>query len=146
MPPARRGKDCLIVAFRHPDAPEYIGGGIAPGITSEPSHAPAIVCAMTDNEIKTLAKLLQPYRDQVEEFWGRRRTGTQATSSPTELLTIPETAAVLGYKDRGTVYDLISTGALRAVDVRATGKQAKTRVRRDDLQSFIDSRTRRAAR
>ncbi|WP_158544478.1 helix-turn-helix domain-containing protein [Blastococcus sp. TBT05-19] len=99
---------------------------------------------MTDNEIKALAKLLQPYRGKVEEVWGRQRP--RAVSSPTELLTIPETAAVLGYKDRGTVYDLISSGALRAVDIRATGRQAKTRVRRDDLQDFIDSRTRRSPR
>lgn len=57
------------------------------------------------------------------------------------LLTIPETAALLGYKDRGTVYDLISRGELRAVDMRATGKQPKTRVREDDLMAFIEART-----
>lgn len=62
------------------------------------------------------------------------------------LLTIPETAAALGYKDRGTVYDLISSGALRAVDVRATGKQPKTRIREDDLMAFINARTRTAPR
>ena len=101
-----------------------------------------MVQAMTDDEIKTLAKLLQPYRDKVEGFWGRRRARpVVATGAPTPLLTIPEAAAVLGYKDRGTVYDLISAGELRAVDLRVTGKQAKTRVRRDDLQAFIDART-----
>ena len=61
------------------------------------------------------------------------------------LLTIPETAAELKCH-RDTVYELISAGQLKAVDIAVrVGTRTKTRVRRDDLIEFIDSRTRIAA-
>lgn len=59
--------------------------------------------------------------------------------SDTLLLTIPEAAAELRLS-RWTVYDLISTGALRSVNVSTRGG-SKARIRRDDLQAFIDGRT-----
>jgi excisionase family DNA binding protein len=60
------------------------------------------------------------------------------------LLTVPETAAHLRM-DRKTVYRLISSGDLRATDISATkGGRTRTRIRRDDLESFIESRTRTA--
>ena len=60
------------------------------------------------------------------------------------LLTIPETAAELRcHKD--TVYELIHSKALKAVDIAKPGSRSKTRVRRDDLIEFIESRTRLAA-
>jgi excisionase family DNA binding protein len=58
----------------------------------------------------------------------------------TKLLTVPETAARLGVQ-RNTVYRLIKAGALRTVDIAATGKKARARVREDDLAAFIESRT-----
>lgn len=58
------------------------------------------------------------------------------------LLTVPETAAHLRM-DRKTVYRLISSGELRATDISATkGGRTRTRIRRDDLERFIDARTR----
>jgi len=40
-----------------------------------------------------------------------------------------------------TVYRLIARGALRAVDVDASGRKPRLRVREDDLGRFINSRT-----
>ena len=103
---------------------------------------------MTDDELRLLAKLLYPYRDKVEDIWGRRRPSTRSagasvSAGPTELLTILQAAAVLGVKSGTPVYRLISEGELAAVDIGGRGSQrAKTRVRRDDLQAFIDKRTR----
>lgn len=57
----------------------------------------------------------------------------------TQLWRIPEVAARLGVA-RGTVYDLISRGELRVVDI-GHGR-SKSRVRDDDLAAFIDERTR----
>ena len=64
-------------------------------------------------------------------------------AEPTALLTIPETALRLGCSDMH-VYRLISSGELSAVDVSQRGsRRPKTRVRSDDLASYIDARTRR---
>jgi excisionase family DNA binding protein len=61
------------------------------------------------------------------------------------LMTIPETAAELRCH-RDTVYELINTRQLKAVDIATKpGSRPKTRVRRDDLIRFIESRTRTAA-
>lgn len=62
----------------------------------------------------------------------------------TRLLTIPQTAERLGCS-RWHVYDLIADGLLRSVDIAPRGsRRSKTRVREDDLQKLIDSRTRSA--
>lgn len=62
----------------------------------------------------------------------------------TKLLTIPETADELGIAAT-TVYRMIACGDLRAVDMAVPGaKKSKTRVREDDLEAFIEGRTREA--
>lgn len=43
---------------------------------------------------------------------------------------------------RTHVYGLIAAGRLRAVEIKATGTRAKTRIREDDLEAFIDANTR----
>lgn len=64
-------------------------------------------------------------------------------NSPTRLLSMPEAAKQLDCS-AGHIYNLIAIGALRAVEINATGKRPKTRVRFDDLERFIESRTRSA--
>jgi excisionase family DNA binding protein len=60
------------------------------------------------------------------------------------LLTIAATAVRLGCSD-DHVYRLIATGGLEAVDIAQPGaKRSKTRIRSDDLDAYIESRTRRA--
>lgn len=60
----------------------------------------------------------------------------------TQLLTIPETAEHLGIAIN-TVYKMIAAGDLRAVDMAVPGaRTSKTRIRQDDLDAFIDARTR----
>lgn len=41
----------------------------------------------------------------------------------------------------GHVYNLISSGALRSVQITATGPRPKTRVLESELDAFIESRT-----
>jgi excisionase family DNA binding protein len=55
------------------------------------------------------------------------------------LHSIPEVAARLSISQR-SVYNLISRGDLRPVDIGTT--RTKTRVRSDDLARYIDARTR----
>lgn len=62
-------------------------------------------------------------------------------TKPTQLLSIPQAAARLACS-RGHVYNLIAAGKLRAVEITATGKRPKTRVRLDDLETFIEEHTR----
>ena len=58
------------------------------------------------------------------------------------LLTIPQAADKLEIAPN-TVYKLIASGDLRAVDMTVPGaKRPKTRIRRDDLEAFIEARTR----
>jgi excisionase family DNA binding protein len=60
------------------------------------------------------------------------------------LLTPLAAAERLGCSDMH-VYRLISTGELCAVDISLTGAgKTKTRIRSDDLDAYIDARTRRA--
>lgn len=62
----------------------------------------------------------------------------------TQLLTIPQAAErlVIG---TSTVYKMIACGDLRAVDMTVPGaRSSKTRVREDDLDAFIEARTREA--
>jgi excisionase family DNA binding protein len=61
-----------------------------------------------------------------------------------QLLTITQVMDRLGIKARSTIYELISSGELRVTDVAATGKAPRSRVREDDLQKFIEARTRTA--
>lgn len=60
--------------------------------------------------------------------------------SATRLYTIPETAARLGI-ERNTVYRLINAGALRGVNIAASGSKSRLRIREDDLAEFIEART-----
>lgn len=63
----------------------------------------------------------------------------------TKLLTIPEAAEELRLA-ANTVYKLIATGDLRAVDMAVAGaRKSKTRVRQDDLDAFIEARSRESA-
>lgn len=59
----------------------------------------------------------------------------------TRLLSVPETAEILGCS-RTHIYGLIAAGHLRPVEIKARGKRPKTRIRADDLDAFIDQRTR----
>ncbi len=61
----------------------------------------------------------------------------------TQLLSIPAAAARLACS-RAHVYRLLSAGALRAVEIKATGTRSKTRVREEDLEAYIEGRTRSA--
>jgi excisionase family DNA binding protein len=71
------------------------------------------------------------------------QTGSRVKRTPAQLLTIPAAAELLGCSDT-YIYRLVSTGELRAVDIsqRGAGK-SKTRIRSDDLDAYIESRTRR---
>lgn len=61
-----------------------------------------------------------------------------------DLLTIPATATRLGASEMH-IYRLIASGDLRAVDISMPGsRKSKTRVRSDDLDDYIESRTRTA--
>ena len=63
----------------------------------------------------------------------------------TKLLTIPETADELGISPN-TVYKMIACGDLRAVDMAVPGaRSSKTRIRLEDLEAFIEARTREAS-
>jgi excisionase family DNA binding protein len=58
------------------------------------------------------------------------------------LYSIPETAEKLDVSPN-TVYKLIADGDLRAVDMASsTAKRSRTRVRADDIEAFIEARTR----
>lgn len=61
----------------------------------------------------------------------------------TQLLSIPNAAARLDCS-ASHVYNLIAAGKLRAVEIKATGKRPKTRVREEDLEAFIEAQTREA--
>lgn len=66
------------------------------------------------------------------------------SSAPVELLTPAAAAVRLGCSD-DHVYTLIAMGVLEAVDIARPGaRRSKTRVRSDDLDAYITSRTRRA--
>jgi excisionase family DNA binding protein len=64
--------------------------------------------------------------------------------SPAQLLTVLAAAERLGCSDMH-IYRLVSTGELCAVDISLKGAgKSKTRIRSDDLDAYIESRTRRA--
>lgn len=57
------------------------------------------------------------------------------------LLTVKDAGELLGLKPNA-VYNLIHTGELRAVNVAPKGRsRPRLRIRRDDLQAFVDART-----
>jgi len=69
----------------------------------------------------------------------------RAGQSSAQLLTIPAAAGRLGCSEMH-VYRMVSSGELRAVDISQKGaRKSKTRIRSDDLDSYIEARTRRAA-
>ncbi len=71
----------------------------------------------------------------------RQQTRPVHRTEPLQLLTIPVTGKRIGVSIN-TVYRLIATGQLRAVDVAPTGsRRPKTRVRSDDLEAYIESIT-----
>ena len=73
------------------------------------------------------------------------QTGHRASRSPAQLLPIPAAAERLGCSEMH-IYRLVSTGELRAVDISRKGAgKSKTRIRSDDLDAYIDARTRCAA-
>ena len=57
-----------------------------------------------------------------------------------QLLSVAEVAERLSCS-RNHVYALIGKGGLPAVDLRATGTKAKTRIRESDLEAWIASRS-----
>lgn len=59
----------------------------------------------------------------------------------TQLLSMPRAAELLDCSP-GHVYNLIAAGHLRAVEIKATGKRPKTRVRLEDLEAYIEAQTR----
>ncbi len=59
------------------------------------------------------------------------------------LVAISKAAEVLDCS-RGHVYGLIAAGKLRAVETKAKGTRAKTRVYESDLAAFIEANTRTA--
>lgn len=57
------------------------------------------------------------------------------------LLTVREAGDMLGIS-RSSVYELIHSGQLRVVNVATLGSsRPRFRVRRDDLQAFVDAHT-----
>ena len=72
------------------------------------------------------------------------QTSSRRNRHPIHLLTPLATAERLDCSDMH-VYRLVSTGELCAVDISLTGAgKTKTRIRSDDLEAYIEARTRRA--
>lgn len=69
---------------------------------------------------------------------------TQATrkqDSPDDLLTVPEVAGRLGLTTKYTRDFLLRPGLIRSVRVGKQGPKARYRVRRRDLDDYIDRAT-----
>ena len=68
----------------------------------------------------------------------------RTTRPSAQLFSVPEAAERLGCSEMH-IYRLVSTGELRAVDISLKGAgKSKTRIRADDLEAYIECRTRRA--
>ena len=68
----------------------------------------------------------------------------RASHPPAQLLPIPAAAERLGCSEMH-IYRLVSLGELSAVDISLKGAgKSKTRIRSDELDAYIESRTRRA--
>jgi excisionase family DNA binding protein len=65
---------------------------------------------------------------------------TTTAATGTRLLSVAAVADRLECS-RNHVYALVAKGGLRAVDLRASGTKAKTRIRESDLEAFIGART-----
>ena len=63
------------------------------------------------------------------------------TAKRSQLLSVTEAAQRLSCS-RGHVHNLIAVGALRSVELRATGNRSKARIYEADLEAFIAARTR----
>jgi excisionase family DNA binding protein len=61
------------------------------------------------------------------------------------LLSLTTAAEILDCS-RTHMYGLIAAGQLRAVEIAAQGSRTKTRIRSDDLDEFIERKTRGAKR
>jgi excisionase family DNA binding protein len=72
------------------------------------------------------------------------QAGNRIRQSSAQLLSIPAAAERLECSEMH-IYRLVSSGELRAVDISRKGaRKSKTRIRSDDLDAYIESRTRRA--
>ena len=72
------------------------------------------------------------------------KTGSRPNRPSAQLFSVPAAAAHLGCSEMH-IYRLVSTGELRAVDISRKGAgKSKTRIRSDDLDAYIEARTRRA--
>jgi excisionase family DNA binding protein len=76
---------------------------------------------------------------ELERYLQTTKGGADAAQEP-QLLSVPSVAKRLDCS-RAHVYRLIAAGALRTVQIKATGTRAKTRVRVEDLQEFVETRT-----
>jgi excisionase family DNA binding protein len=71
------------------------------------------------------------------------QTGSRRNQPPAQLFSVPAAAARLECSEMH-IYRLVSTGELRAVDISLKGAgKSKTRIRSDDLDAYIEARTRR---
>ncbi len=84
-----------------------------------------------------LAKLLLPYRVQVEAVWAGRRASSRADGPEVALVDIPTVAARLSCS-RGHVYNLIARGELDRRDIGTRGAgRPKTRVVSTSVDAYI---------
>jgi excisionase family DNA binding protein len=73
------------------------------------------------------------------------QASNRARQPSTQLLSIPAAAECLECSEMH-IYRLVSSGELRAVDISRKGAgKSKTRIRSDDLDAYIEARTRCAA-
>jgi excisionase family DNA binding protein len=73
------------------------------------------------------------------------QAGNRARKPSTQLLSIPAAAERLECSEMH-IYRMVSSGELRAVDISQKGaRKSKTRIRSDDLDAYIEARTRSAA-
>lgn len=66
------------------------------------------------------------------------------STTPTRLMSVTAAAKQLDCS-RGHIYNLIATGAFKAVDIHATGKRPKTRVLAAEVEDYIARQTRSTA-
>lgn len=72
------------------------------------------------------------------------QTGDRTSLPSAQLLPVPAAAERLGCSEMH-IYRLVSSGELSAVDISRKGaRKSKTRIRSDELDAYIDARTRRA--
>ena len=69
------------------------------------------------------------------------QAGSRARQPSNQLLSIPAAAERLECSEMH-IYRLVSSGELRAVDIRRGAGKSKTRIRSDDIDAYIEARTR----